>query len=81
MELPYMLLQFYFRVYSQENGRQDSAVCIPTFRAACFQQLTAGSNPRVPQWVDKWRNKMWSMHVVDCYAAVKAVRFRHLQHG
>ena len=40
------------------------------FMAALFMIAKSGNNPSI----DRWLNKMWCTHTIDCYLAIKGTK-------
>jgi hypothetical protein len=48
----------------------DSASWIPIFIVAQFTIARLGKHPRCPT-TDEWIRKMWYVHTMECYSAIK----------
>ena len=57
-----------------EVTRTERDTCIPMFTAALFIIARTWKQPRCPS-ADKWIRKLWYIHTMDCYSAIKKNAF------
>ena len=57
-----------------EVTRTERDMCTPVFIAALFTITRTWKQPRCPS-ADKWIRKLWYIHTMDCYSAIKKNAF------
>ena len=60
-------------IYSQET-RIEKDTCTPVFAAALFTIARTWKEPRCPS-TDEWIRKLWYIHTMDYYSAIKRNTF------
>ena len=70
IELPYIIYQFQFWVFSQRRWKLiQKAVCIPMFTAAFFTIAKIWKQPRCPQ-TDEWIKKLCYIYIMEYYSII-----------
>ena len=71
-----MIWQITLGTYPKElktGSRGDT--CTSTFTVALFTMAKRGKQPRYPQ-MSEWVSKMWHVHTMEYYSAVKSQEIR-----
>ena len=70
-ELTYDLEVPLLGIYAKElKAGTQTDICIPTFIAALFTWAKKWKQPKYPL-TDEWINKMWPIHTIEYYSALK----------
>ena len=69
MELPYDPAIPLLGIYPEKTLIQKDT-CTPMFIAALFAIVKTGKQPKCPS-TDEWIKKMWYIHTVEYYSAIK----------
>ena len=57
-----------------EETKTEKDTCIPLFIAALFTIARKWKQPRCP-WTDEWIKKLWYIHTMEYYSAIKRNTF------
>ena len=60
-------------IYPEET-KTEKDTCIPMFIAALFRIARTGKQSRCPL-TDEWIKKLWCIHTMECYSAIKRNTF------
>ena len=58
-----------------EETEIEKDTCIPLFIAALFTIARTWKQPRCP-WTDEWIKKLWHIHTMEYYSAIKRNAFQ-----
>ena len=73
IELPYDPAIPLLGIYTEET-RTERDMCIPVFIAALFTTARTRKQPKSPS-ADKWIRKLWYIHTMQYYSAIKKNAF------
>ena len=76
IEIPYNLAIPLLGIYSKElKAGSQRNICTPMLTAALFTIAKIWKQPKYPS-MDEWKNKMWNVHRVEYYSALKKKEIR-----
>ena len=64
------------QAYSEKTSIKKD-ICTPVFIAALFATARTWKQPRCP-WTDEWVKKMWYIHKMEYYSAIKRNEFERV---
>ena len=73
LKLPYVTAILLLQAYSEKTSIKKY-ICTPVFIAALFATVRTWKQPRCP-WTDEWVKKMWYIHTMEYYSAIKRNKF------
>ena len=73
IDLPYDLAIPLLGIYTEET-RTERDMCTPAFITALFTIAKTWKQPRCPL-ADKWIRKLWYIHTIEYYSAIRKNTF------